>query len=236
VILRIKPRLQKRIFIDGLLFLLGFYCLLISVPAQTKIAFIIPEKNSRSVDFAEKLKDSFSKDAKVLDISLSEAAFRAQNLDKPFNLSLGEAKNVGAAIGCDYFLLIKAENLRRASLSKGDFYESYAVIFTVGSRVGKLVFWKFGSFEAETAEDADKKLFASVESLAAEISGKLKNAGKSEFEKKVEPMFEKLPEDDSPAAKNFRPPLPYKRFRPDIHRACQPLRRRSDCRCRVRRR
>ncbi len=183
--------------------------------AQPKIAVLVPDKTAQSRIYAEKLKESLSSPVKILDDSLSDAAYRSQTYEKPFNLSLDEAKKIGAAIGCDYFLLVKAQNQRRVSLSKGDFYESYAVIFTVSSRTGRLVLWKLDSFEAEKAEKADKKLFDSVKSPAAEISAKLKDADEAESDKKSSTKFENLPEEDSPEAENFRPPLPYKRFRPE---------------------
>ncbi len=193
--------------------LLAACCLPPTVCAQ-KIAVLAPDKNDASRIFAEKLEDAFSKNVKILDVSLSDAAFRAQTFEKPFNLTLTEAKNIGAAIGADFFLLVKAENLRRASLAKGDFYESYAAVFTVSARTGRLVLWKLNSFEAEKKELAEGKLFDSVGALATEISDKIKIVNKEEFGEKSTLNFERLPEVNSPEAKNFRPPLPYKRLRP----------------------
>ncbi|HXG86483.1 MAG TPA: energy transducer TonB [Pyrinomonadaceae bacterium] len=196
-----------------LIFPLFLFCAVVS--AQPKIAVLIPDKTSQSRVFAEKLESSLSSNAKILDASLSETAFRARAFENPFNLTVNEAKNVGAAIGCDYFLLVRAENLRRVSLSKGEFYESYAAIFTVDSRTGKLVFWNLNSFESEKAEEADKKLFDSATDSAREISGKLKIANQSASNEKQATVFEKLPDEDSPEARDFRSPLPYKRLRPE---------------------
>lgn len=196
-----------------LIFPLFFLCATVS--AQPKIAVLVPEKNAQSRIFAEKLENSLASTAKILDASLSETAFRARTFENPFNLTVGAAKNIGAAIGCDYFLLIKAENLRRISLAKGEFYESYAAIFTVNSRTGRLIFWKLNSFEAAKAEDADKKLFDSIYVSATEISDKLKIANLTQSNEKPLPNFEKLPDENTPEAKNFRPPLPYKRLRPE---------------------
>ncbi len=197
------------------IFLPFFFSLASIVFAQPKIAVLVPDKSAQSRTFAEKLEGSFSSSVKILDDSLSDAAYRVRTYEKPFNLSLREAKNIGSVVGCDYFLLIKAENQRRISLSKGEFYESYAVIFTVSARDGRLVFWKLDSFEAAKPADADKKLFDSVKSSAAEIFAEIQDAAGTESGKKAAPAFEKLPEADSPAAKSFRPPLPYKRFRPE---------------------
>ncbi len=197
-----------------LIFLLFSSCAI--ALAQTKIAVIVPDKTTQSKNFAEKLEDSLAaSNAKILDDDMSAAAFGSQTYEKPFNLTVTEAKNIGAAIGCHYFLLVKAENLRRNSLSKGEFYESYAVVFTVSARTGRLVLWKLNSFEAEKLENAKRQLFDSINTLATEISGKLKTVTSDEFDEKPAPKLEELPVNDSPEAKNFRPPLPYKRFRPE---------------------
>jgi Gram-negative bacterial TonB protein C-terminal len=195
------------------IFLLAACCMPLTICAQ-KIAVLTPEKNEVSKIFAVKFADSFSENVKIIDSSLSDAAYRAQSFEKPFNITLSEAKNIGAAIGCDYFLLAKSENIRRNSLSKGEYYESYAVVFTVSTRTGKLVFWKLNSFEAEKKDVAEKKLFDSASALAAEISGKIKVISKEELNEKIAPDLERLPEENSAEAKNFRPPLPYKRMRP----------------------
>lgn len=186
--------------------------------AQQKIAVLIPEKTYQSQIFAEKLGNSLTKDFKVLDDSLSAAAFRSASYEKPFNLSLEESKNIGAAIGCDYFLLIKAENQRRYSFEKKEYYESYAVVYAVSSRTGRLVFWKLAGSEAETTEKAEKKLFASINNLSAEISDQLKTTTTDELNEKAAQKLEKLPAENSLEAKNFRPPLPYRRIKPPYTR------------------
>jgi TonB family protein len=183
--------------------------------AQSKVAVLAPEKNAQSQTFAGELENSLSKNFRVLDGSLSETAFRSAKYEKPFNLSREESKNIGAAIGCDYFLLVKAETLRRYSFSKKEFYESYAVIYAVSSRSGRLVFWKLTNGEAETAEKAERKLFDSIKDLSAEISNKLKITSREELDEKLTAKLEELPADNSPEAKNFRSPLPYKRIRPE---------------------
>lgn len=183
-----------------------------------KIAVLVPEKTYQSQVFVEKLEYSLSNNFKILDDSLSETAFNSARYEKPFNLSREESKNVGAAIGCDYFLLIKAENQRRYALEKKEYYESYAVVYVVSSRTGKLVFWKLISREAESVEKAEKKLFASTDDLSAEISDQLKIVTKDELNEKAAPKLEELPAENSPEAKNFRPPLPYKRIKPPYTR------------------
>lgn len=183
----------------------------VTVSAQT-IAFLIPEKNINSRIVNDNLETSLSKEFKILDDSIAESA--AQNLaDKNlFNLSREESQNLGSAVGCDFFVVQKAETLRRASLSKAGYYESYAVVYLVSSRTGHLVFWKVLSVEDNTPKEAEKKIFDSLENLAAEISANIKSL---EAEKPIESESPEISSEVSPESKNFRPPLPYRRIKPD---------------------
>lgn len=196
---------------------LGFllFCLFsLNVPAQ-KIAVLTPDKTARSQIFAAALGKLLSENYKVLDFALSEAAFRSAVYENFFNLSASEAKNIGAAVGCNYFLLVKQEVLRRSSLQKEEYYESYAVIYLVSSRTGNLVFWKLSSFEAGNPLAAEEKLFDSVDSLTKEISDRLQAAKIKEIQASDNLNIEELPPENTPEAKNFRPPLPYRRIKPE---------------------
>ena len=115
---------------------------------------------------------------------MSEAAFLSTEHKTPFNLSTIEAKNIGAAIGCNYFLLVKAENLTRFSFEKNEYQESYAAVYLVSSRTGRLIFWKLIKGEAEKSEEADKKLFDLIKDLSAEISNNLEKIGKRRIRRK----------------------------------------------------
>ena len=126
-----------------------------------KIAILTPEKNSQSQVFAEKLENEFSNGFKVLNSSFAETAFLASSFEKPFNLTVEESKNIGAAIGCNYFLLVKSELLRRSAFKREEFYEAYSVIYLVSAKTGKLVFWNLDSFDANLPSEAEKKLFDS---------------------------------------------------------------------------
>ncbi|MBA3631432.1 MAG: TonB family protein [Acidobacteria bacterium] len=209
--------LKKNNLCKFALIVISFLSLTFPVAAQ-KLAVLVPEKTAQTKQFAEKLETSLSPNFKILDDSLSEIAFLSAKHEKPFNLSLEEAKNVGAAIGCDYFLLIKAENLVRYSFERKEYQESYAAVYAISSRTGRLIFWKLAGGEAENAEKADGKLFALINDLAAEISDKLKSTTKEELNEKPAPKLEELPAEDSPEAKNFRPPLPYRSIKPSYTR------------------
>lgn len=193
--------------------LCGLILLFASALSAQKIAVLTPEKNGQSEGFAEKLETSLTEKFKVLDSSLSEAAFLSSNPEKPFNLTTQEAKIIGAAIGCDFFLLVKSENLRRYSFEKKEYFESYAAVYAVSSRTGRLVFWKLRTFNGYKSNDAERLLFESVNDLTKEISDKLPTIANEEIGEKIAKL-EEVPDENSPEAKFFRSPLPYKRLSP----------------------
>lgn len=192
------------------------FALILAFPVfAQKIAVLTPDKTIGSRIFAAELEKSLSQNFTILDASLSEAAFRSNSYENPFNLSAAEAKNIGAAIGCNYFLLVKYETLRRSSFKKDEYYESNAVIYAVSSRTGNLVFWKLHVFEADKPSEAEKKLFDSTSALIKEISDALQTAKNREIMPTENRNIEELPLENSPEAKNFRPPLPYRRITPE---------------------
>lgn len=192
------------------LLLAATFCL--CVEAQ-KIAVFAPEKNGRSEKFSEKLATALSAKFKVLDASLSETAFLAAETEKPFNLTTDEAKTIGATIGGEFFVLVKSENLRRFSFEKKEYFESYAAVFAVSTRTGRLVFWKLQTFSGYEAASAEKLLDESAAQMAKEIAERLAAIGKEELNEKREKLAEP-PDENSPDAKNFRAPLPYRRISP----------------------
>jgi len=189
--------LRARIF----LLLLAAHCLLLTVTAQ-KIAVLTPEKTGLSESFADRLKTSLAAKFKVLNSSLSETAFLSVNAERPFNMSAEEAKIAGAAIGCDFFLLVKSENLRRFSLEKKEYFESYAAVYAVSARTGRLVFWKLQSFNGYDSNAAEKLLFESTGELVKGISERLPAAAREELSE-VRAKLEEVPDENSPDAKTF---------------------------------
>ena len=182
--------------------------------AAQEVAILTPDKADVSRAFAEKLETALAEKHKVIDDSLSETAFKSTAPENPFNLTTEQSKRIGAVIGCDYFVLLRSAALRRRSAQRPEYYESTAVIYAVSSRTGRLVFWKLQRFEAGKPADAAVMLNKSVEGLATEISATLKATTISEINEPALPQIEEVPDADSPEAKNFRAPIPYRRVKP----------------------
>ena len=218
-----NSKLNWRLYFSVQLFfrLLAIYCLLLTAQFTAhaqKIAVLVPEKTDRNENFIGQFRNSLSAKFNVLDESLSETAFRSNAFENPFNLSTVEAKNIGAAIGCEYFLLIKSATQRRSSFQKEEFYESFAAVYVVSSRTGRLVIWKLQNFEAAKPEKAEKLLLDSTGDLASDIFDKLRIITKAETSERTNRKIEEVPDENTAEVKNLRPPLPYKRLKPEYTR------------------
>jgi TonB family protein len=94
----------------------------------------------------------------VVDRDLGRAAARGAGYSGSLNLSLSEARDLGAAIGCDFYVIGDAQTVRRSPSTGPAYFESYASIFLVSARTGRLVFWERPGFEAATAAEAERLL------------------------------------------------------------------------------
>lgn len=188
---------------------------LTSIALTQRIAILAPEKNPQGERIAEKLSESVSNRLAVVDNSLGETAFRSVGVENPFNLAGEDAKRIGSAIGCDAFVLVKAETLRRTSSAKPFYYESYSAIFVVGTRTGHLIWWELRNAEADTPAAAEKMLTNLYENAAAELIQNVKNSIAKDVSLESNPGFPEILAEGSPEAKNFRPPVPYLRIKPE---------------------
>lgn len=196
-----------------LLFVLTLACSITS--HSQKIAVLTPDKAAASIAYSERLEEGLSSAHNVLDDSLAEAAYNSAAPKTPFNLTADESKRIGTVIGCDFFIVLRSATQRRSSFKTTAYYEAYAAVYVVSRRTGRLVHWQLPSFEAGTAEAAQKLLHENAAALAADISKAVRAAAKSELAEPDPPEIGSVPESDSPDAKNFRAPIPYRRIKPE---------------------
>ncbi|HEX8397046.1 MAG TPA: energy transducer TonB [Pyrinomonadaceae bacterium] len=154
---------------------------------------------------------------RLIDEDLSLSAMRGLNYKAPFNLSLEEAKNLGAAIDCEFFFVVKSDTVRRSSFKKDVYFESYASIFLVSTRTGRLIAWENPAQEADKLEDAEKHLLREADKIAGRFLAQLQIAAAREREERAAPpkisnfleIFGETAENE-----NIRTPLPYKSLKP----------------------
>ena len=122
-----------------------------------------------SETIAENLKGN--KNVSVQDRDQARAAARGASYNGSINLSLEEARHLGSVLGTDFFLVGDAQTLRRSPSTGPIYFESYASLFLVSSRTGRLITWSRPVFEAATAGGAESALIGKL--ATAEIEDHL---------------------------------------------------------------
>ena len=158
----------------------------------------------------------------TVDRGLSRDAARGTGYAGSLNLTLREARDLGAAIDCDFFVTGDARTLRRSPSEGAAYFESYASVFVVSAHTGRLVMWSRPSRESATHEAAEKALLEELGRLAFtcrtamlrwQEDERLRLRARSS-ERTDAAVIEDAPEEGSAAAVGFREPAPYRRLRP----------------------
>jgi TonB family protein len=174
---------------------------------------------------AETLASSLAKGERVtiVDRDQSRAAALGAGYAGSLNMTVEEARNLGAVIDCDFFLTGDAETLRRSPSTGPLYYEAYTSIFVVSARTGRLIAWQRPSFEAATPDEAERRLFAQLGGgdLSQWCAVMIARAQEDERQLRAlavlhnAPVIEDAPADVEVAeAHGLRLPQPYRRLRP----------------------
>jgi TonB family protein len=159
----------------------------------------------------------------VADADLSRAAAKGIGYSGSLNLTLTEARDLGAALATEFYVIGDAQTLRRSSFQSPVYYESYCSIFLVSARTGQLLLWERPSFENNEATTAEARLsqYLSSDDLRRRLIGFVKQAHTDERIKRTklsapaEAVIEEAPEDEKSAEnQGIRLPRPYRRLRP----------------------
>jgi len=171
---------------------------------------------------AEQLAQSFAKQADftVVNRAQARAAARGIGYKGSLNLSLEEARDLGAAVGCDFLIAGAAETLKRAVSERTDYFESYASLFLISARTGRLLLWEQPSAEAATPAQAEQLMLAELERRINLYAGLLRAKYTAERAEKLSvlardtPVIADVPAADSPDAAHLRAPRPFRRLQP----------------------
>ncbi|HST51242.1 MAG TPA: energy transducer TonB [Pyrinomonadaceae bacterium] len=159
----------------------------------------------------------------ILDRGMSGAAARGVGYDGSLNMTLADARNLGSAIGCDFFVAGDAQTIRRSSSARPLYFESYASLLFVSARTGRLVKWDRPEAEAGEPEQAESRLLDALDARTVEgYAAAIVEASGTEEHERVErasadetDAFVDLSTDAGAAAnKDLREPAPYNRLRP----------------------
>lgn len=159
----------------------------------------------------------------LVDPDQVRAAARGAGYAGSLNLSLSEARNLGAVIGCDFFVLGDAQTLRRSASTESSYFDSYASMFLVSARTGRLLSWERPNFQAPGPTEAEKSLLLELSSPDTRFRfvRSIRRAQEDERAARVltidqqTPVIESAPDDvKSAEAEGLRMPRPFRRLVP----------------------
>ena len=160
----------------------------------------------------------------VADVDLTRDAAKGIGYSGSLNLSVSEARDLGAALATEFFVIGDAQTLRRSSFQSPVYYESYASIFLVSARSGQLLFWERPSFENNDSAAAASQLLRYLvdDALILRVVAVIEKAKREErlqrsvVNTSAEAVIEEAPGDEKAAeAQGVRLPRPYRRLRPE---------------------
>ena len=193
-------------------------CLVVLAAASAsfaqRTAVLTPDDAGQSEAFASRLESELDGKMQVLDDALVRSAFGSVELENPFNLTTDDGKKIAAAIGSDFFVLVRSSTLRRSSSARPEYYEANTAIFVVSGRTGRLISFDLIRCETSRPETATRQLMELAAEAASKITEKIASAAKAELNEPPRPHLEEVPEPNTPAARNFRAPVPYRRIKP----------------------
>lgn len=174
---------------------------------------------------AEKLRAHLKTKPELLiaDGDLSRSAAMGVGYTGSLNLTLSEARDLGAALATEFYFLGDAQTLRRSSSKRPVYYEAYCSIFLVNSRTGRLVVWERPAFEGDEATSAASLLsqHLSSEDFLFRLLVAIRRASEDEQSLRMivtppaTPVIAEAPDDEKIAeAQGLRLPRPYRRLRP----------------------
>lgn len=204
-----------------------------SRPVRVAIIGFTHLATSRAIDNSvvpeARLAQVFASDARVVMIERDQfhPALSGIGYGGSINMSTLEARRIGAAIGCDFFITGKAELISRSERDNKSYEEAIIAVMIVDGRTGRLAVFDFiieKAAQARVAFDAaNKTLIARAESYAGRMlefrlareAGKTETSNTSLASRVEAGRIEEMPERGSPRAAGFQPPEMLNRVKPD---------------------
>jgi len=189
------------------------------------IGFTGAKGSSSSSALEAALLEALSRDSRavLIDRSMIQPALAGLGYDGSINMSKDEARRLGSVIGCDFYIVGKAEALIRSEREKESHEEAFAGVMIIDGRTGALAVFDFISEKAPTRERA---LNAVATALSERASGyldrmiqtrkqaQLPSTDSAKANSGAAEPFEDLPDEDSPRAAGFKQPLFLGRVKP----------------------
>jgi len=196
-------------------------------PRVAIIGFQFSKENGKPVQLENALVEALKRDPTVslIDDALVRPAVTGIGYSGSINMSKDEARKLGAAVGCDFFVIGKAEAFSRSDHEKESHEEAYAAVMIVDGRTGDLRVFDLISSKAGTREhavgevvkDFTKRTPSYIDgmlSVSARVStGSPETAARSE--PKSRERIEEIPAQGSARSTGFTSPEFLNRVKPE---------------------
>ena len=181
--------------------------------------------DSRKLELA--LAEALIRDSRValIDQSLAQPALIGIGYDGSINMSKDEARKLGAAIGCDFLIVGKAETLARSEHENESHEEAYAGVMIVDGRTGALMTFDFLSNKASTRDAALQMLVQTLDARATGYIDRMiqvrrqvltpRPGGPASSESTARDLIEDVPIEGSPRSAGFNAPEFLNRVKPE---------------------
>ena len=167
------------------------------------------------------LKDS-AKDFALVDSDLAQSAAAGAGYDGSLNLSIDDARDIGAAIGADAYFIGDAQTVRRSPSTGAVYFESYASIFLVSARTGRSILWERPLERRDTPDEAEQALLQKLSSpdMTRHYQIAIRRALEDESVERTEavesppPIILGMSDNAIDSPRDTREPRPYRRVKP----------------------
>lgn len=214
------------------LFALTLTCVAHNNPRPTRVAVLDFGNGANGRRVADRLAELMSSNrtattnrddvVQVIDRDWARSAALGAGYRGSLNLTLPEARDLGSAIGCDFFFTGKAATDRRSPSDGPSYFESYTAIYLVSARTGKLTLWEWRSAKGSTPEEAEKNLLQELvaQEAVSRYRRQIQRAVEDERTERASaiennvPVIEVLSDDQGDTGNGMQAPRPYRRLKP----------------------
>ena len=191
------------------------------------VGFKFSTENGKPIQLENALMEALRRDQRisVIDDTLVRPAVSGIGYGGSINMSKDEARKLGAAIGCDFFIVGKTEALSRSEHEKESHEEAYAAVMIVDGRSGVLQAFDFVSSKAASRESALANVVKNLNERTQSYVDHMVNVKQaasdtrlqvsSNTEQRNRELIEDIPPEGSRRSVGFTPPEFLNRVRPE---------------------
>ena len=162
------------------------------------------------------------KDFALVDSDLARSAALGAGYDGSLNLTVANARDIGASIGADVYFIGDAETVRRSPSTGPVYFESYASIFLVSARTGRLIFWERPLERRNAPEEAEQALLQTLSAadrrqryqVSIRRALEVERAERTEAVESPPTVILGMSDDTIDSPSGLREPRPYRRIKP----------------------